>query len=214
MHILSLYLPKILFVFMLICLETRSLSLNKSKYQFRNFCAASIFSIFLPFSCSADMLTFPLPAPLKNNYVLARSAECFADADNVIQTNPVKKLRVDNSLTFKGKEQTKDMANNLLKMGFSPSFIWTSNTERAYETAASIARVLQLGQNRIIPEYSFLDARSTGIFEGKDIQSTWNAIHYMDEHEGINYKPPGNTDGTPSESVSDVLVFLFTRNNK
>ena len=32
------------------------------------------------------------------------------------------------------------------------------------------------------------------------------AIHYMDEKEGINYKPPKNSDGTPSESVSDVLV--------
>jgi len=77
---------------------------------------------------------------------------------------------------------------------------------RAYETAVVIARELQLGQNRIIPEYSFLDARSAGIFEDRDNDATWKIIHEMDEKEGIGYKPPKNTDGTPSESVSDVLV--------
>ena len=52
-----------------------------------------VFSALSTHACSADMLTFPLPSPLKNNYVLARSAECFADAEHRIQTNPVKKLR-------------------------------------------------------------------------------------------------------------------------
>lgn len=27
-----------------------------------------------------------------------------------------------------------------------------------------------------------------------------------DEREGINFRPPPNNDGTPSESVSDVLI--------
>lgn len=154
----------------------------------------------------ADMLTFPLPAPLKNTYALARSAECFADSRNEIQTNPVKKLATNNALTLKGREQAKEMAKKLNDMNFVPTFIWTSNTERAYETGAIVAKEIGLGQNRLVPEYSFLDARSAGIFEGKNTESTWKAIHYMDNKEGINYKPPPNNDGTPTESVSDVLV--------
>lgn len=166
-------------------------------------CAFSVFSAHV---CNADMLTFPLPSPLKNNYVLARSAECFADAEHRIQTNPVKKLRQDNALTLRGREDAKGMAKQLSTIGFSPTFIWTSNTERAYETAVVIARELQLGQNRIIPEYSFLDARSAGIFEDRDADATWKIIHEMDEKEGVLWKPPKNSDGTPNESVTDVLV--------
>jgi hypothetical protein len=59
------------------------------------------------------------------------------------------------------------------KMDFLPTFIWTSNTERAYETASIIAREFQLGQNRIVPEYSFLDARAVGAFEDKNDEASW-----------------------------------------
>eukprot|EP01038_Epipyxis_sp_PR26KG_P005724 gene5724-7907_t len=154
----------------------------------------------------AGMLTFPLPAPLKNNIALVRSGECYADSRHEIQTNPVKKLRQDNSLTFKGREQAIAAADELNKIGFSPTYIWTSNTERAYETATIIARECQLGQNRIVPEYSFLDARSVGIFEGKNDEEAWQKIHQQDEQQGINFKAPENIDGTPSDSVSNVLV--------
>lgn len=163
--------------------------------------------VFLhPNTAHAGMLTFPLQAPLKNNIVLVRAGECFADARHEVQTNPVKKLRQDNALTNTGREQAIEAAKEIEKEHFSPTFIWTSNTERAYETAAIMARELQLGQNRIIPEYSFLDARSVGIFEGKNDDETWKLVHSKDETEGIKYKPPPNNDGTPTESVSDVLV--------
>lgn len=116
------------------------------------------------------------------------------------------RTKSDNALTLRGREDAKGMAKQLSTIGFSPTFIWTSNTERAYETAVVIARELQLGQNRIIPEYSFLDARSAGIFEDRDADATWKIIHEMDEKEGILWKPPKNSDGTPNESVTDVLV--------
>lgn len=48
------------------------------------------------------MLTFPLPAPLKNSFVLVRAGECLADLHHEIQTNPVKKLRTDNALSEEG----------------------------------------------------------------------------------------------------------------
>eukprot|EP01035_Chromulina_nebulosa_P018499 gene18499-24216_t len=151
------------------------------------------------------MLTFPLPAPLKNNIVFMRSGESFSDAKNEIQTNPAKKLRQDNALTFKGREQIDNAVKLLTDINFIPSYIWVSNTERAYESATLLAREFQIGQNRIVPEFTFLDARAAGIYEGKSIDS-WDEIHKHDEIDGIKYRPPVNTDGTPSDSVSDVLV--------
>lgn len=159
-----------------------------------------------PHQSHADMLTFPLPQPLKNNIMLMRSGESFADAANTVQTNPVKKLRTDNALTAKGREQVIEATKEMIDIDFSPSFIWTSNTERSYETAKIVAQELQLGQNRIIPEYSFLDSRSMGTYENSNAEAAYEAVHEQDRKQGINYKPPPNNDGTPSESVTDVLV--------
>ena len=166
-------------------------------------CGASL--CMAPLAVRADMLLFPLPAPLKNNIALVRAGESFADARHEVETNPVKKLRQDNALTSEGREQARRAAAELLKADFSPTFIRVSNTERAYETAAIIAREVGLGQNRIVPEFFFLDARGVGAYEGKD-DRVWEEIHANDERLGVKYRPPATNDGTPSESVSDVLV--------
>jgi broad specificity phosphatase PhoE len=152
------------------------------------------------------MLIFPLPAPLKNNIVLVRSGESYADQEHRVETNPVKKLQQNNGLTPKGREEMHDVAKRLAEMDFSPSFIWTSNTERAYESARVLAEDLQLGQNRVVPEYSFLDARAMGTFENTNDAAAWDEVHKQDELQGGKYRPPPATDGTPSESVTDVLV--------
>jgi hypothetical protein len=67
--------------------------------------ASTTVNFINPNDVHAGMLTFPLPAPLKNNIILVRSGESFADSRHEIQTNPVKKLRQDNALTAKGREQ-------------------------------------------------------------------------------------------------------------
>ena len=163
----------------------------------------------MPGICVGGMLTFPLPTPLKNNYVLMRSGESTADAQNVVETNPVKKLSLRNGLTVRGQEQVKEAAAKLAgEMGFSPTFIWVSNTQRAYETATRIGQELQIGQNRIIPEYSFLDARSFGTFEGSNLDEALAEVHLLDESQGVKWRAPQNSDGTPTDSVSDVLVRM------
>ena len=50
--------------------------------------------------------------------------------------------------TESGRVQAVDASKTLEEMGFLPTYIWASNTERSYETAAIIARESQLGQNR------------------------------------------------------------------
>ena len=93
----------------------------------------------------------------------------------------------------------------MLKADFSPTFIRVSNTERAEETAAIIAKEVGLGQSRIVPEFFFLDACGAGAYEGKSGRA-WEEIHTNDERLGVEYRPPATNDGTPSESVSVVLV--------
>lgn len=163
----------------------------------------------VPSSVSAGMLTFPLPAPMKNNVILMRAGESKRDAEDKIETNPVKKLAVANALTPEGRLQVLDAAKRICEngeIGLVPSWIYTSNTERAYESATILARECQLGQNRVVPEFSFLDARGMGSYEGKSQKESREELHRLDEEEGASYKPPPATDGTPSDSVKDVLV--------
>ena len=167
------------------------------------------FSLSSPNIGSAGMLTFPLPAPMKNNIILMRAGESKRDAEGVIETNPVKKLAVSNALTPEGRLQVLDAAKRICtndEIGLIPSWVYTSNTERAYESATILARECQLGQNRVVPEFSFLDARGMGTYEGKNQEQSIEELHKLDEEQGIKYRPPAASDGTPSDSVNDVLV--------
>ena len=195
----------------LISMLTRAVS----KYEAKSASIATVtagiamgIALNIPLVAHADMLTFPLKEPLKNNIVLMRAGESYADQKGVIETNPVKKLAMSNGLTEEGRQQVVQAANELKKMDFLVTYIWTSNTERAYESAAALAQELEMGQNRIVPEYSFLDARAAGFYEGKPIKESWDVVHERDATEGIKFRPPPNNDGTPSESVSDVLVRM------
>jgi broad specificity phosphatase PhoE len=155
------------------------------------------------------MLTLPLPVPLKNSVALVRAGESIRDAQGVVETQPVKKLSTSNALTALGREQAVAAAHELERLNMIPTFIFTSNTERAYETATIIARELRLGQNRVVPEFSFLDARGLGSdLEGTNYEEALNKVHAADLQLGINYKGGGNSEdlGSVSDSVSDVLV--------
>ncbi|MCO5606937.1 hypothetical protein L7F22_061128 [Adiantum nelumboides] len=59
-------------------------------------------------------------------------------------------------------------------------------------------------RSRIVPEYSFLDARGLGAYEGKSL-SYFSKVYEVDA-ESPNLRPPPYTDGTPNESVADVFV--------
>ena len=171
----------------------------------RGLIAISTLTLSNPTIVQAGMLTFPLKYPLKNNIVVVRAGESIADSNGIIETAPIKKLRQDNALTPKGRFQVIETAQRL-KDSFQPSYVWTSNTERAYETAALIASELDIGQNRIVPEYSFLDARAMGLYEGTSLEN-YQQVDKADQND-IKYRPPASTDGTPSDSVSDVLVRM------
>ena len=76
--------------------------------------AAVAAALLMPLQPSwAGMLIFPLPAPLKNNIVLVRSGESYADQEHRVETNPVKKLQQNNGLTAKGREDMQELAKKI-----------------------------------------------------------------------------------------------------
>ncbi|KAJ6821628.1 uncharacterized protein M6B38_388895 [Iris pallida] len=147
------------------------------------------------------------PARLANRYFLVRSGESvYESVYGVVNTNPVAKTSVDSGLSREGARQASASAARLRRMGACDGscWIWPSITQRAYQTAEIIAYVNAVDRSRIVPEYSFLDARGLGAFEGKSLDSI--AEVYSSDSISPNIKPPPIDDGTPNESVGDVFV--------
>ena len=64
---------------------------------------------------------------------------------------------------------------------------------------------------RIVPVFSDLDARSLGTFEGTNAEESWKTIHSNDESDGINWRAPSATDGTPRYVRTYVIIFILCR---
>lgn len=146
------------------------------------------------------------PVRLTNRYYLVRAGESQYESLGIINTNPVAKTSVDNGLSEKGKKQAVRAALELKSMGACERncWIWPSITQRAYQAAEIIAAVNGVTRSQIVPEYSFLDARGLGAYEGKKLDSVSEV--YASDSLSTNIKPPPIDDGTPNESVQDVFV--------
>ncbi|KAL1333975.1 uncharacterized protein LOC107632255 isoform X2 [Arachis ipaensis] len=150
---------------------------------------------------------FQMPPPrLTNRYFLVRAGESEFESMGVINTNPVAKTSVDSGLSERGKKQAVRAALDLKEMGACDKscWIWPAITQRAYQTAEIIASLNAVTRSFIVPEYSFLDARGLGAYEGKNLESV-SEIYASDSVSPTN-KPPPVDDGTPNESVADVFV--------
>ncbi|KAJ4829076.1 hypothetical protein Tsubulata_030975 [Turnera subulata] len=146
------------------------------------------------------------PFKLVNRYYLVRAGESTFETLGVINTNPVEKTSVDSGLSEKGKKQAVKAALQLKEMGAcnGDCWIWPSITQRAYQAAEIIAAVNGIGRSRIVPEFSFLDARGLGAYEGRKLEAV-SEVYESDTISPRN-KPPPTYDGTPNESVADVFV--------
>ncbi|KAJ3670810.1 hypothetical protein LUZ60_008236 [Juncus effusus] len=162
-------------------------------------------SLFPPPAHARGLFSMP-PFRLANRYFLVRAGESSFETAGVINTNPVGKTSVDSGLSDKGLRQAGKAALELKRIGACEDdcWIWPSITQRAYQAAEIIASVNGINRSHIVPEYSFLDARGLGSFEGRSLGTLTEV--YESDNISPDIKPPPTTDGTPNESVSDVFV--------
>ncbi|KAG0575572.1 hypothetical protein KC19_5G013500 [Ceratodon purpureus] len=170
-----------------------------------SFDVADVINVGVRPAHASGLLQMP-PVRLVNRYYLVRSGESTFETRGLINTNPVAKTSVDSGLSEEGKKQTVQAAKSLRELGACDDscWIWPSITQRAYQTAEIIAYVNNINRSRIVPEYSFLDARGLGAYEGKGLAAV-NEVYDIDALSS-NLRPPPYTDGTPNESVVDVFV--------
>lgn len=171
--------------------------------------AASITPTLLPESSEAvnGLHIFPLREPLTNTYYLMRACETKSDAAKITAVNPVDKLSIEKlGLTRAGVDNAILAARALSNAGITEdSWIWPSVTISAFETAEIIASQLRVRRDRIVPEFSFLDARGVGSLEGKPVSVVQNILVEHDK-EDSSWRPEPGEDGTPNDSAEDVFV--------
>lgn len=156
---------------------------------------------------SSGLHFFPLTEPLTNVYYLMRACETVSDKLNVMNTNPVNKLSIKlHGLTRDGVEQALLASSALSNAGVgSDTWIWPSVTTSSLETAEILAYNLKVRREQIVPEYSFLDMRGVGVFEGGKAVEVHREIADHDRLDS-NWRPAPTDDGTPNDSTEDVFV--------
>lgn len=162
-----------------------------------------------PSSASAvnGLHIFPLREPLSNNYYLMRACETRSDAANVTAVNPVDKLSISKlGLTRVGVDNAILASRALEEAGVTAdTWIWPSVTISAFETAEIVASQLRVRRDRIVPEFSFLDARGVGALEGEPVPRVRRIVHDHDSKDP-SWRPDPGEDGTPNDSAEDVFV--------
>jgi broad specificity phosphatase PhoE len=152
------------------------------------------------------LVVFP-PEKLNNIYILMRAGEGQIESTGIIRTNPVLATNINaNGLTFKGRQQVIQGLEAIRRLGLEDEvvWIWPSITARCYQSAEILAKGLGVGQNRLVPEYVYLNARAFGSYENQPISKV--AEVYAQDSLDPSIRPPRYTDGTPNESVKDVFV--------
>ena len=120
-------------------------------------------------AAAAGLITKFPPDSLNNVYLLMRSGEGQYEADGVVRHNPVLNTNLAGRLTKEGKRQAIRGMSAIKGLRIDPDtiWIWPSITARAYETGEILAQGLGVPRSRLVPEFTFLDARGFGSYEGQ-----------------------------------------------
>lgn len=168
---------------------------------------ASLTQLYSPSPAQASLLRFPADS-LQNRYILVRAGESESESENRVLTNPVAKTSMSNALSENGRRQVireTFAALNEIKACDNGCWLWPSMTQNSYQTAELLASLYGIGRNRIVPEFSKIDARGLGGFDG----GRWSVVSEevaAGDASSADWKPPASTTGTPNESATEVLV--------
>jgi broad specificity phosphatase PhoE len=141
-----------------------------------------------------------------------RAGQTLLEEEDILTTNPMFLTNREAALSELGIEQVQDACRILESNQINPSVIKYSLAASAMDTTQIVKDELKVGQNRIIPEFTFMDPRGIGMWDMMSYAQTLPAVVALDEAEagiqGTAGRPPPNEDGTPNETLADQAVRL------
>mmetsp|Transcript_9952 Transcript_9952/g.12541 ORF Transcript_9952/g.12541 Transcript_9952/m.12541 type:complete len:498 (+) Transcript_9952:98-1591(+) len=161
---------------------------------------------------NAGLVQFPCKYDLMNTYHLMRAGESMLESQDIISTNPLFLTNRDDALSSTGIEQVEAACIDMIKHDEYPSVVKYSLAAKSIDTANIIATQMQVGRNRLIPEYTFMDPRGLGLWDMQELSTIEKAVWAMDHDEagknGDGGKPPATDDSTPNETLSNQAIRL------
>lgn len=158
------------------------------------------------------LVMFPCETPLYNTYHVMRAGQTLLEEEDILTTNPLFLTNREAALSAKGIAQVEDACRVLERNQINPSVIKYSLAASSMDTTNIVKEELKVGQNRIIPEFTFMDPRGIGQWDMMSYAQTLPAVIALDEEEagkqGKAGRPPPNEDGTPNETLADQSVRL------
>jgi broad specificity phosphatase PhoE len=134
------------------------------------------------------------------------------EEQDIWSTNPLFLTNREAALSETGIAQVQVACKQLEAADIQPSVIKYSLAASSMDTAGIVRDELKVGQNRLIPEFTFMDPRAIGIWDMMSYSQTEPAVVAMDEAEagdcGLGARPPPNEDGTPNETLADQAIRL------
>lgn len=159
------------------------------------------------------LVQFPLAAnkPLFNSYTFVRVGTTLLEEEDIWSTNPLFLTNRDDALSPDGQAQIQE-ACGILAATVKPTIVVYSLAAASMDTANIIQQELQMGRDRIRPEFTFMDPRAIGQYDLLTASTTQPAVWALDADEagpeGRGGRPPPNEDGTPHETLADQAVRL------
>ena len=143
-----------------------------------------------------------LPSRLHNRYFLVRHGESTLDVRGQFLSNPSYKYDTTYGLTKKGIYQMHEAARIIAdEYDAAPSWLYTSNFQRAFQSALILREDLGLLFSQLRTEFSgLLDPRKMGALDF-DSQTKWPEVWAGDEKDSGNTPPPVPASLQPSASV-------------
>jgi broad specificity phosphatase PhoE len=158
------------------------------------------------------LVSFPCVSPLLNVYHIMRAGTSLLEEEDIWSTNPLFLTNRESALSQKGVEEVREACRLLQAADINPSVIKYSLAASAVDSATVVRDELKVGQNRMIPEFTFMDPRALGGWDMMSLKETYPAIVALDEAEagsdGKGAQPPPNIDGTPPDTLADQAIRL------
>ncbi|KAL7535143.1 hypothetical protein ACHAXR_006298, partial [Thalassiosira sp. AJA248-18] len=170
------------------------------------------------FGSSADtanargLARFPCKDPLSNTYHFLRAGSSLLEVEDIWSTNPLFLTNREAALSELGEEQVTEACRYLKSTGIQPTVVRYSLAAASIDSANIVGEELNIGRDRLVPEFNYMDPRAIGAWDFAALNATEEAVWALDADEAGQYgkggKPPPNEDGTPSETLADQVVRL------
>ena len=146
-------------------------------------------SSIMAFSCSsmtmlpiepaaATLATFPCEK-FQNTYHLMRAGESLLEEEGIYSTNPLFLTSSDSALSENGKKQLEKVVNQIKESDQQVTLIKFSLAAHSIASCTFIADRLKLGGDRRLQEFTYMDPRAVGKWDGLPISEVEGAIWAM-----------------------------------